>query len=110
MPSLIERFGVGGPDTINDALAGTPAVNSRSCNIICGAFTTQHPRNRRTSVQMQGLKTVVGIGQIVFGSDYPFGAGMAKHLIGLQKAGFSQDELRLIHRENALKILPRLKA
>jgi hypothetical protein len=35
---------------------------------------------------------------------------MGKHLIGLQKAGFTPDELRLIHRENALKILPRLKA
>lgn len=106
MPSLIERFGVGGPDTINDALAGTPAVNSRLYHLRRFYYDTAQSPN---IVQMQGLKTVVGIGQIVFGSDYPFGAGMGKHLIGLQKAGFSQDELRLIHRENALKILPRLK-
>ena len=45
-------------------------------------------------VQMQGLKTVVGASQIVFGDDYPFGAGPAKHLQGLQKCGFSADELQ----------------
>ncbi len=56
---------------------------------------------------MQGLKTIVGTGQIVFGSDYPFGAGPGKHLTGLQKAGFNADELEAIRRGNALKILPR---
>ena len=107
MPSLIERFGVGGPDTINDVLAAPAVPNSRLYHLRRFYYDTAQSPN---IVQMQGLKTVVGINQIVFGSDYPFGAGMGKHLIGLQKAGFSADEQRLIHRENALKILPRLKA
>jgi predicted TIM-barrel fold metal-dependent hydrolase len=106
MPSLIERF-LGGPDTINDTLAASAAPNSRLYHLRRFYYDTAQSPN---VVQMQGLKTIVGIGQIVFGSDYPFGAGMGKHLIGLQKAGFTPDELRLIHRENALKILPRLKA
>lgn len=106
MPSLIERF-LGGPDTINDTLAAPAAPNSRLYHLRRFYYDTAQSPN---IVQMQGLKTIVGIGQIVFGSDYPFGAGMGKHLIGLEKAGFTQDELRLVHRENALKILPRLKA
>ena len=55
---------------------------------------------------MQALKTVVGASQIVFGTDYPFGADASKHLQGLQKCGFSPEELRGVHRENALRILP----
>jgi predicted TIM-barrel fold metal-dependent hydrolase len=59
---------------------------------------------------MQGLKTVVGASQIVFGDDYPFGAGPAKHLQGLQKCGFSADELQGIYRQNALRIVPQCGA
>ena len=106
MPSLIERF-LGGPDVINDVLAAPAVPNSRLYHLRRFYYDTAQSPN---IVQMQGLKTIVGIGQIVFGSDYPFGAGMGKHLIGLQKAGFTADELKLIHRENALKILPRFKA
>jgi predicted TIM-barrel fold metal-dependent hydrolase len=59
---------------------------------------------------MQGLKTVVGTSQIVFGDDYPFGAGPAKHLQGLQKCGFSADELQGIYRQNALRKVPQYGA
>jgi predicted TIM-barrel fold metal-dependent hydrolase len=59
---------------------------------------------------MQGLKTVVGASQSVFGDDYPFGAGPAKHLQGLQKCGFSADELQGIYRQNALRIVPQYGA
>jgi len=61
-------------------------------------------------VQMQGLKTVVGASQIVFGDDYPFGAGPAKHFQGLQKCGFSADELQGIYRQDALRIVPQCGA
>jgi predicted TIM-barrel fold metal-dependent hydrolase len=105
MPSLIERFGIGGPDTINDNLAKTAEPNSRLWHLRRFFYDTAQSPN---VVQMQGLKTIVGINQIVFGSDYPFGAGMGRHLIGLQKAGFTEAELKLVHRENALRILPRL--
>lgn len=61
-------------------------------------------------VELQGLKMLVGVSQIVFGSDFPFGnppvVGIAE---GLQTCGFSEAELRSIHRENALKFLPKFK-
>jgi predicted TIM-barrel fold metal-dependent hydrolase len=62
-------------------------------------------------VEMQALKSLVGVSQIIFGSDFPFGnppiVGIAQ---GLQTCGFSESELRSIDRENALRILPRFKA
>jgi predicted TIM-barrel fold metal-dependent hydrolase len=58
-------------------------------------------------VQMQALKTIAGVSQILFGTDYPFGGDAAKHQQGLEKCGFSAEELRGIHRENALKLLPK---
>ena len=57
-------------------------------------------------VQMTALKTVAGAGQIVFGTDYPFGS-VAAHLKGLQKCGFNQAELQGIYRNNAAKFLPK---
>jgi predicted TIM-barrel fold metal-dependent hydrolase len=104
MPSLIERFGVGGPDTINDNLAKPAEPNSRLYHLRRFHYDTAQSPN---VVQMQGLKTIVGVGHILFGSDYPFGAGPGKHLAGLQKAGFNAEELRAIHRGNALKIFPK---
>ena len=55
---------------------------------------------------MTALKTVAGAGQIVFGTDYPFGS-VAAHLKGLQKCGFNQTELQGIYRNNAAKFLPK---
>ena len=103
MPSLIERFAIGGPDTINDILAKPAEPNSRLYHLRRFYYDTAQSSN---VVQMQGLKTIVGAGHIVFGSDYPFGAGPGKHLVGLQKAGFNAEELRAIDRGNALKIFP----
>jgi predicted TIM-barrel fold metal-dependent hydrolase len=55
---------------------------------------------------MQALKTLVGVSQIVFGTDAPFFDG-APQVQGLQRAGFSSDELRRVERNNALAFLPR---
>ena len=104
MPSLIERFAIGGPDTINDILAKPAEPNSRLYHLRRFYYDTAQSPN---VVQMQGLKSIVGAGHIVFGSDYPFGAGPGKTLTGLQKAGFNAEELRAIDRGNALKIFPR---
>ncbi len=105
MPALIERF-VGGPDVINDVLAKPAEPNSRLYHLRRFYYDTAQSPN---IVQMEGLKTIVGVKQIVFGSDYPMGAGPGKHLAGLQKAGFTPEELRAVHRENALRIFPRFK-
>ena len=59
------------------------------------------------TVQLQALKTLVGVPHIIFGSDYPFGASAGRHLKGLAKCGFNAEELRAIQYENAVKILPR---
>ena len=106
MPSLIERFGVGAPDTIADNLAKPAQLNSRLYHLRRFYYDTAQSTN---SVQMQGLKTVVGASQIVFGTDYPFNTA-GRHITGLAKCGFSAEELRGIHRENAAKILPKFKS
>jgi len=59
---------------------------------------------------MQALKMLVGVSQIVFGSDFPFGNPPIVSIArGLETCGFSADELRSIDRENALRILPRFR-
>lgn len=106
MPSLIERFGVGAPDTIADNLARPAAPNSRLYHLRRFYYDTAQSTN---PVQMHGIKTIAGASQIVFGTDYPF-VSAAKHLAGLEKCGFSAEELRGIHRENIVRVLPKYKA
>jgi 6-methylsalicylate decarboxylase len=107
MPSLIERIGVGAPDDIADKLLAVPEPNSKLFHLRRFFYDTAQSTN---PVQMQGLKIVAGTSQIVFGTDYPFGAGLARHAAGLQKCGFSQSELLGIDRENVLRILPQYKS
>jgi predicted TIM-barrel fold metal-dependent hydrolase len=103
MTSLIERFGVGAPDTINDNLAGTAAPNSRLFHLRRFYYDTAQSVN---VVQMRGLKTIVGASQIVFGTDYPF-VTAARTLQGLDKCGFNASELQGIYRGTAVKLLPK---
>ncbi|MEQ1948635.1 MAG: amidohydrolase family protein [Bryobacteraceae bacterium] len=105
MPSLVERFGIGGPDTINDNLAKPAEPNSRLYHLRRFYYDTAQAVN---VVNMQGLKRVVSSSQIVFGTDFPF-VTAAKTLAGLDKCGFSPAELTGIHRETALKLVPRFK-
>ncbi len=55
------------------------------------------------------LTSLVPTTQILFGSDNPF-VPLAQTAEGMMKLGFSDDDLRLIERDNALTLLPRLKA
>jgi predicted TIM-barrel fold metal-dependent hydrolase len=57
-------------------------------------------------VNMQALKTLVGMSQIVLGTDAPFFDG-APQVRGLQAAGFTAAELSRVERANALAFLPR---
>ena len=59
-------------------------------------------------IAMASLTKMVATSQIVFGTDYPY-RGSEEHVKGLS-AIFSSAELRAIDRENALRILPRLRA
>jgi 6-methylsalicylate decarboxylase len=60
------------------------------------------------AVTIGALAKLVPISQIVYGTDYPYRTGL-DHTKGLA-AAFSGADLLAIERENALRILPRLKA
>ena len=106
MPSLVQRFGIGAPDTIADNLARPAEPNSRLYHLRRFYYDTAQSTN---PVQMQGLKLIAGVPQIVFGTDYPFGSA-AKHLQGLEKCGFTAAELQGIRRANALRLFPKFEA
>jgi predicted TIM-barrel fold metal-dependent hydrolase len=59
------------------------------------------------AVTIGALAKLVPVSQIVFGTDYPYRTG-AEHVAGLE-ARFGADELKAIDRDNALRILPRLR-
>lgn len=57
------------------------------------------------------LLELVDADHILFGTDFPPGGTMAEYAQRLRDLGmFSEEELRLIERENALGLLPRLRA
>jgi 6-methylsalicylate decarboxylase len=59
-------------------------------------------------IAMAALTKMVAVSQIIFGTDYPYRTGLeqVKGLAGV----FGPDDLKLIDRENALKLLPRWRA
>ncbi len=57
------------------------------------------------------LRKLVPLSQILFGTDFPFGAGAEEHIKNLQASGaLTAQELRTVERDNAVKLLPRLRA
>jgi predicted TIM-barrel fold metal-dependent hydrolase len=46
---------------------------------------------------------------VLFGTDFPFRTAM-DHVKGLTEYGFSDGDLRAIDRDNAVRLLPRLRA
>lgn len=107
MPSVIDRIGVGNPDTIAANLRGTTEPNSRLYHLRRFYYDTAQSEN---TVQMQALKTIAGVSQIVFGTDYPFGATAAKQMQGLRDCGFNAEELRDIQMRNATRLFPKYGA
>ncbi len=61
---------------------------------------------------MPSFKKLVPVSHILFGTDYPLGGGSAAQVAKgvVDNGGFSETELRAIDRDNALQLLPRLKA
>lgn len=89
------------------ASLGRPAEpNSRLYHLRRFYYDTAGSAN---PVNMQALKMIVPVSQIVFGTDTPFFDGAAT-VQGLQDCGFSTEELRGIDRENALRLLPKYNA
>jgi len=102
--SIAQRFL--GDAVSPDALAKPPEPNSRMYHVKRFFYDTAGSAN---AVQLQGLKMLVGSSQIVYGTDFPFVNAPATSA-GVDRSGFTADELRAINRENALKFLPRLSA
>jgi predicted TIM-barrel fold metal-dependent hydrolase len=59
-----------------------------------------------------GLRAIAPIGQILFGSDWPFTPeiGVARNIQQLAASGLGDADLRAIARENAVRVFPRLAA
>src|SRR5262245_28513615 len=84
-----------------ESLGRTPPSNSRLYHLRRFYYDTAGTTN---PIQMQGLKSLVGISQIVFGSDFPFGP-ITNTVEGLQNAGLNAEEPRAIERENPVRAL-----
>lgn len=59
-------------------------------------------------ISLGALRAVVPVSQIMYGSDFPYGK-MKPNFDGLQGCGLSPNDLRAIERDNALRLVPRLK-
>lgn len=92
-----------GAEMSADNLAKVPEPSSRLHHLRRFYYDTAAATN---PVNMPALKTLVGVSQIVFGTDAPFVDG-APQVRGLQSAGFSAEELARVERGNALGLLPR---
>ncbi len=99
MPFLIERFLFQGknPNAAKQVPNGVMHELRRFYYDIAQSF--QAPT-------LLGLKKLVPLSQIVFGSDYPFRT-IEEHVKGLRESGvFNTSELRAVERDNALHLLP----
>jgi predicted TIM-barrel fold metal-dependent hydrolase len=61
-----------------------------------------------TAGQIAALLKMVPVSQVMYGTDYPFRDG-AEVNRGIADWGFTSDELGAIERENALRLLPRIR-
>jgi predicted TIM-barrel fold metal-dependent hydrolase len=57
---------------------------------------------------LASLTKLIPVSQIVFGTDFPYRTA-AEHVKGLTDYGFSASDLQSIDRDNAVRLLPRLK-
>ncbi len=54
---------------------------------------------------MSALRELAPLSQVLFGTDYPYRVS-AEIVEGLERCGFTQEELKAIHRDNALALFP----
>ena len=94
-----------GYELMAEAKGKKPATNSFLYHLRRFYYDTASSYNQ---VQMPALKALVGVSQIVFGADFPFGNPDVVGK-GLSSCGFTADELRAIDRDNAVSLLPKWK-
>jgi 6-methylsalicylate decarboxylase len=58
---------------------------------------------------LASLTRLIPVSQIVFGTDFPYRTAI-DHVKGLTEYGFSASDLQAIDRDNALRLLPKLRA
>lgn len=102
MPFLIERF---------EFLARSPSAARMVPDGVRTALSKLYYDTAQASnpAAMGALRQLVDVSQIVFGTDFPYRTGF-EHVNNLAGCGFSAPEMLQIERENALAILPRLRA
>lgn len=99
--SIAQRFL--GNQVTADGLSKTPDANSRLYHVKRFYYDTAGSAN---PIQLQSLKLLVPMSQIVFGTDFPFG-NVSATANGVQTSGFSAAELRAVYHDNAARFLPR---
>ena len=101
MPYLVQRV-VGEP--VAPKLNGTPEPGDRLYYLRRNFYyDTAQTAN---AAAMPALKTVVGLSQILFGTDYPWST-IDVDIEGMIDSGaFTPDELNTVYSENALRLLP----
>ncbi len=102
MPFLTERF-VRLPLINKNLAARVPnGVEQELQRFYYDTAQAAHP------MALASLTKLVPASQIVFGSDFPYRTA-ADHVKGLMAFGFSASDLAAVDRENAVRLIPRLK-
>lgn len=57
---------------------------------------------------LSSLLQLVSVSQVMYGTDFPF-RGCVENVEGLKAYGFGADDLRVIERDNAVRIMPQLR-
>ncbi|PYS49367.1 MAG: amidohydrolase [Acidobacteria bacterium] len=118
MPYLASRFLGGIAPYLQDGgvlKAGAPAEASRPTMPKGMLYELQKfyydTAQAENPLSLGALRKLVPLRQLLFGTDFPFGAGAAEHVKNLQVCGvFNAQELRAIERDNAIRLLPRLRS
>jgi len=103
LPFLTERF-VRLPQINKSLAARVPnGVEAELKRFYYDTAQAAHP------YALASLTRLIPVSQIVFGTDYPYRTAI-DHVKGLADYGFSAADLQAIDRENAVRLMPRLKA
>jgi len=102
MPYLIQRFiDFSGRDKAAMAAAMPKGMLHELTRFYYDLAQTAHPG------PVGALRAIIPGSQILFGTDYPYGAGCLDQVERIAACGFSAAELAAIDRANALTLLPR---
>jgi predicted TIM-barrel fold metal-dependent hydrolase len=99
--SIAQRFL--GNQVTADGLSKPVEPNTRLHHVRRFYYDTAGSAN---PIQIQSLKLLVPVSQIVFGTDFPFG-NVGAHVTGMQACGLSPAELQGVFHDNAAKFVPK---